>query len=207
MQPGLALMASAFRWNKCYTSTMSYRTDAGIIVYERDKDFWLRKPRGTSPLGPLKKFTFHHGGPVGGYRETFAEAVETWQSWQHFHMETNGWADIGYHFGMDARGRLYEGRDDDVLGAHVGGWNTGNLGLNVMQDGRFFALTPAQRRTVQLLFEFGIPRRDIPPLKQLVRSPDPAKGVYTHRELPAQATVCPGDLIQRHIAWRRSVYI
>lgn len=186
---------------------MSFTTDAGIRVYERGEDFTLRAPRSTSPLGALTKFTFHHGGPVGGYRDTFAEAVATWQSWQRFHMDSNGWSDIGYHLGMDSRGRLYEGRDHRNLGAHVGGFNTGNLGLNFMQDGRFFELTDAQKDTVKILFETGIPRWDIPPLRRLVRDPRSAFGVYTHRELPNQATACPGDLIQRHISWRRGLYI
>jgi N-acetylmuramoyl-L-alanine amidase len=186
---------------------MSYTTDAGIRVYEKYDDFPFRRPRSTALLGPIRKATFHHGGPVGGYRDTFDEAVATWRGWQNFHMDTNGWSDIGYHFGIDARGRLYQGRDDDNLGAHVGGWNTGNIGFNFMQDGRFYELTDLQKETVKALFDAGIPRLDIPPLKTLVRNPDSRYGVYTHQELPNQATACPGDLIQRHIAWRRGTYV
>lgn len=184
---------------------MAYTTDAGIRVYEKFEDFDFRRPRSTAPLGALTKVTFHHGGPVGGYRDTFDEAVLTWQGWQRFHMDTNRWADIGYHFGIDARGRLYQGRDDDLLGAHVANRNTGNLGFNFMQDGRFFELTAAQKETVEALFEAGIPRLDIPPLKRLVTNPNAAFGVYTHREFGG--TECPGDLIHRHIVWRRNQYL
>lgn len=186
---------------------MSYTTDAGIVVYERGEDYTLRPPRSTSPLGALTKVTFHHGGPVGGYRDTFAEAVATIKSWQNYHMDFHGWVDIGYHFLMDSRGRLYEGRDDDNIGAHVGGWNTGNIGINFMQDGRFFELTDAQKLAVHRLFVYGIPRLDIPPLKNLVTDPRSAYGVYTHTELPNQATECPGNLIQKHITWRRNQYV
>lgn len=186
---------------------MSFITDAGIRVYERDEDFVFRKPLSTSPLGTLTKVTFHHGGPVGAPRDTKAEAISTWQAWQRYHMDTNGWVDIGYHLGMDALGRLYEGRDRRHIGAHVGGWNTGNLGINFMQDGRFFELTGEQKDTVRVLFEDGIPRWGIPPFKTLVTDPRSNYGVYTHRELPRQATVCPGDEIQRHISWRRRQYL
>ena len=184
---------------------MSYTTDAGIRVYERGTDFWLRRPRSVSPLGPLKRVTFHHGGPVGGYRDSFAEAVATWQGWQAYHMDDHNWADIGYHFGVDAFGRLYEGRDHVNIGAHVAYQNTGNLGINFMQDGRFFELTDKQKEMVRLLFEYGIPRLDIRPLKYYTTHAGDDWGVFTHRELGP--TDCPGDLIQRHIAWRRNQYI
>ena len=182
---------------------MAYTSKTGIIVYERE-DIGLRRPRSTAPLGTLTKVTFHHGGPVGGYRDTKAEAIATWKSWQNYHMDTHGWVDIGYHLGVDARGRLYEGRSLKHLGAHVAYHNTGNIGINFMQDGRYYELTELQRATVKTLFEDGVPELGLRPLKYYATHPSSAYGVYTHREFGG--TECPGDEIQRHIAWRRGLY-
>lgn len=44
---------------------------------------------------------------------------------QNYHMNNNGWADIGYNFVIDQNGDIFEGRGLDVLGAHAG--STGNV--------------------------------------------------------------------------------
>jgi N-acetyl-anhydromuramyl-L-alanine amidase AmpD len=40
-----------------------------------------------------------------------------------------GWSDIGYHAIIRTDGTIEQGRADTVTGAHVGGFNTGNLGV------------------------------------------------------------------------------
>ncbi len=57
---------------------------------------------------------------------------ETMLDVQKLHMDKNGWADIGYHFGIDRNGTIYEGRDIHVRGASVAGYNTGTIGVVVM---------------------------------------------------------------------------
>ena len=49
---------------------------------------------------------------------------------QNYHMDTRGWCDIGYHFLVSADGRVWEGRPLELLGAHVGSNNTGNIGIS-----------------------------------------------------------------------------
>lgn len=41
----------------------------------------------------------------------------------------NGWSDIGYHYVVTRDGRVYPGRDVDVSGAHVAGYNTYSIGV------------------------------------------------------------------------------
>jgi len=48
---------------------------------------------------------------------------------QRLHMQRRGYADIGYHFVIDAAGLVYAGRDLNVRGAHTGGANTGTIGV------------------------------------------------------------------------------
>jgi hypothetical protein len=178
---------------------MSWFTGDRIKVYTR-ADWDARPPRGPlADLGPLRSVVIHHGGPVGGPRWTFKAASQTCRDWQAFHQNTNGWLDIGYHLLVDARGRLYEGRPTDKLGAHVLAQNTGRVGINFMQDGRSHGLTFLQRRTLRKLFRHGHKRLGLPALKDLAAHPGSEWGVFGHREVPGQATVCPGDLILRDL--------
>lgn len=46
-----------------------------------------------------------------------------------WHVNGNGWSDIGYHEVLRRDGTWEEGRDHGRTGAHVGGHNTGNYGI------------------------------------------------------------------------------
>ena len=178
---------------------MSWRTGDGIRVYTR-ADWGARPPKGPlAPLGQIRSAVIHHGGPVGAPRWTFAAAAKTCRDWQAFHMDNNSWTDIGYHYLVDALGRLYTGRPVDKLGAHVLAQNTGRVGINFMQDGRSHGLTFMQRRTLRKLFRHEHKRLGLPALKDLVKHPGSEWGVFGHREVPGQSTECPGDLILRDL--------
>lgn len=43
-------------------------------------------------------------------------------------------ADIGYHFGIDKDGNIYQGRPIDVQGAHGDDANTGKIGIVLLAD-------------------------------------------------------------------------
>ncbi len=73
---------------------------------------------------------------------------ETMRSVQDLHMDVNRWADIGYHFGIDRNGVIYEGRDMRVRGASVAGHNTGVVGVVVM--GNFEIDKPLDAQLVAL---------------------------------------------------------
>ncbi|NJP47666.1 N-acetylmuramoyl-L-alanine amidase [Actinacidiphila epipremni] len=53
-----------------------------------------------------------------------------------FHVQSNGWKDIGYNFLVDKCGTVFEGRkggvDQPVQGAHTGGWNNDTAGIAVL---------------------------------------------------------------------------
>lgn len=46
-----------------------------------------------------------------------------------WHVNGNGWRDIGYHRVIRRDGTVEQGRPDNQTGAHVGGHNTGNFGI------------------------------------------------------------------------------
>ncbi|MDQ1485882.1 MAG: hypothetical protein QOJ62_1575, partial [Actinomycetota bacterium] len=61
-----------------------------------------------------------------------------------FHVQSEGWCDVGYNFLVDKFGRIWEGRfggiDQAPLGAHTGGFNTNSFGVSMI--GEFSSLTP-----------------------------------------------------------------
>jgi hypothetical protein len=76
---------------------------------------------------------------------------ETMRDVQKLHMETNGWADVGYHYAIDRSGIVYEGRDVHVRGASVAGHNTGVLGIVLMGDFEFDQPLDVQLASAQTL--------------------------------------------------------
>lgn len=46
-----------------------------------------------------------------------------------WHVDDNGWRDIGYHYVIRRDGTLETGRDELTPGAHAAGHNTGSVGV------------------------------------------------------------------------------
>ncbi|MBN1316650.1 MAG: N-acetylmuramoyl-L-alanine amidase [Anaerolineales bacterium] len=103
---------------------------------------------------------------------------------QHLHMERKGYADIGYHYVIDEKGGIYEGRSLMVRGAHTGGHNTGTVGIVLM--GNFQEIEPTQAQIISL--------------KELARrlvSDYKITHLAGHRDFQPGVTVCPGDNLER----------
>lgn len=167
----------------------------------------LKPPRsGYGQRGKLTHASIHHGGEIGAAPLKFSAASARWRQFQQWHFARN-WSDVGYHFGIDRMGRLYEGRPTTALPAAVGNHNTGQIAFVFMQDGRYHKLNWMQRRTLKNLFEKGIPSKGVPPLKKLATHPGRAYGVFGHQEYSGHTTnACPGGHIMRHLRWRRGRY-
>ena len=50
---------------------------------------------------------------------------------RRWHVEDNGWKDIGYHFLIDRDGTVAKGRPIEQVGAHTMGRNTGSIGISL----------------------------------------------------------------------------
>lgn len=60
-----------------------------------------------------------------------------------YHVNTNGWSDIGYNWLIDPNGVLYEGRGggDNVRGSHMCGYNNNTMGVCLL--GNFVNVAPS----------------------------------------------------------------
>lgn len=118
---------------------------------------------------------------------------------QAYHMDSRGWCDIGYHFLVSIDGRLWEGRPIQYLGAHVGGHNSGNIGISFI--GCFHSSSCG-----------GIETPHVPPEEMISGGAGLVRGlgdlygitpssttVLGHRDHPGQSTSCPGDHLHRRL--------
>jgi hypothetical protein len=62
------------------------------------------------------------------YSATFPDRDYTWEQLTRDHI-ARGFREGGYHWYIRRNGTLIEGRPENVIGAHVGGHNSGNIGI------------------------------------------------------------------------------
>lgn len=111
---------------------------------------------------------------------------------QRYHMDSRGWCDVGYHFLIGIDGSIYEGRPLHLLGAHVGGQNTGNIGIsyvgcfNSSGCGSMGPIAP----TSAMVNAGGRLVGELSRIYGITLDRTKVKG---HREHSGQSTSCPGD--------------
>ncbi len=112
---------------------------------------------------------------------------------KRWHVEGNGWADIGYHYLIDRDGTVANGRPVSRTGAHVAGHNTGTIGISLFgghgsaeTDAFVDNFTLAQDTALRLL------------LNQL-REKYGDVSVTGHNEYAAKA--CPGFNVRQWMAF------
>ena len=99
-------------------------------------------PDGTCFPHPNPSFTYvthliiHHSAGTNSSSDWAGVVRAIWD----FHVNGNGWSDIGYNWLIDPNGVVYEGRGNDILGAHFCGTNGGTAGTCVM--GNFTDIQP-----------------------------------------------------------------
>ncbi len=86
--------------------------------------------------GQLDAIFVHHTAGTNSYSK--AQSAQIVRGIYAYHTKSRGWPDIGYQFLVDRFGRVFQGRsgalDDNPIGAHAGGYNTGTIGVSVMGD-------------------------------------------------------------------------
>ncbi len=86
----------------------------------------------------------HHGASP----DTYTDGAAVVRSYWNYHVNSNGWTDIGYNYLFDKSGNMYQGRynpnlpTSDVKGAHAGNCNAKSIGLNFIGNSDAPATAP-----------------------------------------------------------------
>ena len=152
----------------------------------------------------LRYAVVHHTAGVNSYTKTEAAAIV--RAIQRYHVQANGWNDIGYNFLVDRFGTVYEGRyggvDANVVGAHAVGFNTGSVGVALLGTYGATAPSASAERALSSLLSWRLDLAHVDPASLLTvasgGSPKFAAGVPVtlravsgHRDVGL--TECPGD--------------
>ncbi|MEM9492941.1 MAG: carboxypeptidase regulatory-like domain-containing protein, partial [Myxococcota bacterium] len=123
---------------------------AGLAAGVNNRSSWgARSARCVSAHSPYR-LTIHH--TVTPTVDSLSPEARLRQI-QSFHQDVRGWCDVGYHFLVSRDGRLWEGRPSGVLGSHVGGANSGNVGVSFMGTHDSTPITDTQLNKVAGLID------------------------------------------------------
>ncbi len=147
-------------------------------------------PPGSNPVSTSPTHLIVHHSAGSNTSSDWAAVV---RSIWNYHVNTNGWADIGYNWVIDGNGVLYEGRGDGIRGAHFCGNNSGTQGNCLL--GNFTNTQPsdAARDKVVELLAWQACQYEIDPIANAYHSASgfSFNGVAGHRQ--GCSTACPGD--------------
>lgn len=137
----------------------------------------------------------HH--TAGRSPATPEESAAIVRAIQVYHVESNGWNDLGYNFLVDPFGQVFEGRaggiDRNVIGAHALSFNTGSTGIALL--GNFARKAPADEAVSALasLLAWRLDLAHVDPTARVVHaaSGSSLRAVSGHRDV--NATECPGE--------------
>ena len=159
----------------------------------------------------------HHTAGSNSYTEGQSAAIV--RSIYLYHVQGNGWNDIGYNFLVDKYGQVFEGRYGGttraVIGAHAMGFNAGSVGVALIGDYNSATVTPAAREALVALLAWRLDLAHVDPLSRVVRvsSGNPRyppgravtlNAISGHRD--TYPTSCPGTSLYAQLpAIRRAV--
>ena len=133
----------------------------------------------TRPLSGVNYLAIHH---------TAAPDTQTPEQIANFHINSNGWGGIGYHFVIAKDGTVYYVGDISTARANVANLNDQVIGICLI--GNFTAgrePQDTQLDSARKLCEFFF--TNYPDLSNI----DSWDRVMGHKDLPGQSTICPGD--------------
>ena len=148
----------------------------------------------------------HHTDGVNNY--TPAQSAAIVRGIELYHVQGNGWDDIGYNFLVDKYGQVFEGRyggiDRPVVGAHSLGFNKGAVGVAVLGTYDAGPISAAAKTSLEQLLAWRLDVAHVDPLSLLnwpsEGNPRFPKGVLAtlraisgHRD--TGFTDCPGNAL------------
>lgn len=146
-------------------------------------------PVNEKPVVPVDSFSLKQTSRAINYMVVHCSATRPKQSnigrdeIDQMH-KARGWSEIGYHYVIKRDGTLEIGRDIDKIGAHVGGYNTGSLGICLVGGINDDSLKPENNYTEK---QWATLKRLLKTLSEYY----PKAKVRGHRDYPKVAKACP----------------
>ena len=196
-------------------SRADWNADEKLRFDRRGREIW------PPAFQTVQKLVVHHTAGANG--EAGEAAKATIRAIYYYHSVTQGWGDIGYNFLVDAAGVVYKGRHSHAPGStadtltgenaqaqgvtagHAFGFNSGTVGVAMLGT---YSTVDAPTATKTALKDFLVS-------KAAAHGLDPARiALYTnptngaqawfenvpgHREVPDNATDCPGGYFQDNV--------
>jgi hypothetical protein len=156
----------------------------GIVV---TRSAWGARSRNCGPRHTPNRLTIHH--TVTPNNDSMSMPARMRQI-QNFHINSRGWCDIGYHFLIGQDGRVYQGRVENILGAHAAGANTNNVGISFI--GTFTSSAPSDAM-------MGAAARIMNAMSRTYRITLDRSKVQGHRQVGSTSTACPGDALYNRL--------
>ncbi|MGN6634604.1 MAG: FG-GAP-like repeat-containing protein, partial [Oryzihumus sp.] len=159
--------------------------------------------KGSPEYGQVQVGFVHHTDGTNSY--TASQVPSIIRGIYAYHVNGNGWNDIGYNFLVDRFGRIWEGRyggmDRSVVGAHTIGYNSWSFGASAI--GNFQSTTPpsAMVDAYKRLFAWKLSLSGIPVYGTVSTNGHTFNRVSGHRdEAPTFSTSCPGDRLYAQLS-------
>ncbi|MCA9605376.1 MAG: N-acetylmuramoyl-L-alanine amidase [Myxococcales bacterium] len=161
----------------------------GIVTRER---WGARATRCTSANASKSRMAIHYTVTPSSNPERQVRGI------QAYHMDSRGWCDVGYHFLVGIDGSIYEGRPLHLLGSHVGGNNTGNIGISFIGCFHSSSCSGMGPTTPpEAMIDAG--GRLLGELSDIYGIALDGAHVKGHRDHSGASTSCPGDYLYRRI--------
>ncbi|CAF0811694.1 unnamed protein product [Rotaria sp. Silwood1] len=167
----------------CFSASTSTANCPSIVTRSQ----WGARPaKSRTPMTtPVQYVVIHH--TTGGTCTTKSDCISKMKGFQNYHMDSNGWDDIGYSFLVGEDGNIYEGRGWTYAGAHTYGYNSKSIGISVIGDYSSRKPNAGAINAVKALIKCGVSRG-------YIRSNYLLRG---HRDL--DSTACPGNSFYNEI--------
>ena len=111
----------------------------------------------------------HHTAGSNNYTRDESAAIV--RGIEVYHVQGNGWNDIGYNFLVDKYGQVFEGRyggiDKAVIGAHAQGFNTGSVGVAVLGSYGGTRISAAAKASLEQVLAWKLDVAHVDPLSTL----------------------------------------
>ncbi len=159
----------------------------------QNREQWC--PDGSCPKDATPQPTYvthliiHHSAGTNSASDWAAVVRIIWD----FHVNGNGWDDIGYNWLVDPNGVLYEGRGDNLQGAHFCGTNGNTMGVCVLGDFTDIEPTPVAIDRLTTLLAWKSCASNVNPLGAAYHQSSELvlNRISGHRD--GCSTACPGD--------------